>query len=167
MQENPRIIAVGAGLAGFSEECRTGSIAGRWSLLARGKCRLETLAGRSRGEELLALDDEEIKRELPRVGRRNPPPGMFRAVAGIPEQVRPLSEDLFPAGDEMRIPSVSSALARGVNAASRSHDVLWGRSFPVWPVGGVTRILDISMCDEEEISCKLPDNPYAELSSKW
>lgn len=62
-----------------------------------------------------------------------------------------------------RIPSVSSVLARGVNAANRSRDVLWGRSFPVWPVGGVARILDISMCDEEGISCKLPDNPYAEV----
>ncbi len=35
------------------------------------------------------------------------------------------------------------------------------------PVEDITRILDISMYDEGGISYKLPDNPYAELSSKW
>ena len=35
------------------------------------------------------------------------------------------------------------------------------------PVEDITRILDISMYDEGGISYRLPDNPYAELSSKW
>ena len=35
------------------------------------------------------------------------------------------------------------------------------------PVEDITRILDISMYDEEGISYRLPDNPYADLSSKW
>ena len=160
MQENPGIIAVGAGLAWLSEECRTGSLAGPWSLLARGKCRPGTLVGRSRAEELPAPDDGEIKREMPRVGQRNPTPGMFRAVAGILEQVQPLSKDLFPAGDDMRIPPVSSAYGQGRQCREqKSRRSMGPKSFPAWPVEGVTGILSTSMCNEGGISFRLPRQP--------
>lgn len=145
------IIAVGAAAVGFFEKCLTGSIAGRWSLSARGKCTLDTLVGRSRAEE--------IKREIPRAARRNPSPGMFSAVAGIPGQVRPFAKDLFLAGDDMRIPTVNSALASGVDATNRSRGVLRGRSFSTWSVEGITGIRGTSMYNEGQNQLRVARQP--------
>lgn len=153
------IIAVGAAAVGFFEKCLTGSIAGCWSLSVRGKCTLDTLVGRSRADELPALDDKEIKRETPRSARRNQPPGMFSAVAGIPGQVRPFAKDLFLAGDDMRIPTVNSALIGGVDAANRSRGVLWGRSFSAWSVEGITGIRGTSMYDEGQNQLRVARQP--------
>ena len=40
-----------------------------------GKSTLDLIAGRERAKQLLELDDTEVKRELLRDIRRNPPPG--------------------------------------------------------------------------------------------
>lgn len=109
-----------------------------------GKSTLDLLVGRERAEELLPLDDDEIKRRMLRDVRRNPPPGsalpndeeglftrvyrwpeavcmgppgMFKAVAEMRRRLRREVPNLFLAGDYMRVPSVNGALASGIGAA--------------------------------------------------
>ncbi len=119
-----------------------------------GKSTLDLWVGRDRAEELLPLDDEEIKRELLRDARRNPPPGsrlpgddeglFFRVyrwyeavcmckpgmLSAIVEMRRQLPEDtknLFLAGDYMRSPIVNGALASGIDAGNEAADMLASR----------------------------------------
>ena len=119
-----------------------------------GKSTLDLLVGRERAEELFPLDDEEIKRQLLRDARRNPPPGsnlpgddeglftrvyrwreavcmgppgMFKAVAEMRGQLNREIENLFLAGDYMRMPSVNGALASGVDAAKEAAELLTSR----------------------------------------
>ena len=109
-----------------------------------GKSTLDLLVGRDRAEELFPLEDEEIKRRMLADARRNPPPGsnlpgddeglftrvyrwpeavcmglpgMFKAVAEMRLQLKRDVQNLFLAGDYMRIPCVNGALASGVDAA--------------------------------------------------
>ena len=119
-----------------------------------GRSTLDLLVGRDRAEELIPLDDEEIKRKMLRDARRNPPPGshlpgddeglftrvyrwreavcmgppgMFRVVAEIRRQLKRDVKNLFLAGDYMRVPSVNGALASGVGAAQEVEDLLASR----------------------------------------
>ena len=112
------------------------------------------LVGRDRAEELLPLDDEEVKCQMLRDARRNPPPGsnlpgddegiftrvyrwreavcmgspgMFRAVAEIRRQSNRDVKNLFLAGDYMRVPSVNGALASGIDAANEVAELLASR----------------------------------------
>ncbi|MXX79213.1 MAG: FAD-dependent oxidoreductase [Gemmatimonadales bacterium] len=121
------------------------------SCVPPGKSTLDLIVGRDRGRELLRLGDEEIKRELLREARRNPPPGsalpaddegLFTRVyrwkeavcMGRPGMFRAISDmhrlhgrgfcNLFFAGDYMRTPSVNGALASGVRAAEEVADLL-------------------------------------------
>ena len=116
-----------------------------------GKSTLDLIIGRDRAKELLALDDEEIKRELLREARRNPPPGsalpaddeglftrvyrwkeavcmgnpgMFKAISDMHRLHGRAFRNLFLAGDYMRTPSVNGALASGVEAAEGVLDLL-------------------------------------------
>ncbi len=116
-----------------------------------GKSMLDLLVGRGRAEELLLLDDNEIKRQMLRDARRNPPPGsnlpgddeglfarvyrwkeavcmahpgMFTAVADMRRQLDRDMKNLFLAGDYMRVPSVNGALASGVDAAGEVAELL-------------------------------------------
>lgn len=120
-----------------------------------GKSTLDLIIGKDRAKELLALNDEEIKRELLREARLNPPPGsalpaddeglftrvyrwkeavcmgrpgMFKAIADMHRQRRRGFLNLFFAGDYMRTPSVNGALASGVKAAEEVTDFLARRS---------------------------------------
>ena len=115
-----------------------------------GKSTLDLLVGRRRAEELIPLDDDEIKRELLRDARRNPPPGsrlpgddeglfsrvyrweeavcmgppgMFTAVADARRRLAREIPNLLLAGDYTRVPSVNGALASGVAAAEHALDV--------------------------------------------
>ena len=117
---------------------------------------LDLLVGRDRAKELLALDDEEIKRRMLSDARRNPPPGsdlpddgeglfwrvyrweeavcmappgMFTAVADIRRQLGRDIPNLFLAGDYTKVPSVNGALASGVDAAEEVAG-LWARLHP-------------------------------------
>ena len=90
------------------------------SIAPPGKSTLDLLVGRDRAEELLPLDDEEIKRRLLGDARRNPPPGsalprdgadlftrvyrwseavcmappgMFKAMAGVRRARAPVDEE--------------------------------------------------------------------------
>ena len=119
-----------------------------------GKSTLDLLVGRDRAEELLPLDDEEIKHQMLGDVRRNPPPnsalpdddeglftrvyrwkeavcmmspGMFKAVAEMRRQLDRDVKNLFLAGDYMRVPSVNGALASGVGAASQAAELLASR----------------------------------------
>ena len=109
-----------------------------------GKSTLDLIAGRERAKELLELDDAEVKRELLRDIRRNPPPGsdfpgddeglftrvyrwkiavckgppgMFKAVANSRRELGQAIPNLFLAGDYTRVPLVNGALASGIAAA--------------------------------------------------
>lgn len=120
-----------------------------------GKSTLDLLVGRDRAEELLSLDDEEIKRQLLSDARRNPPPGsalpdddegiftrvyrwkeavcmaapgMFQAVAEMRRRLAQNVDNLFLAGDYMSVPSVNGALASGVAAAETVADRLKTRT---------------------------------------
>ncbi len=119
-----------------------------------GKSTLDLLVGYRRTEELFPLDDEEIVRQMLRDARRNPPPGsrlpgdneglftrvyrwkeavcmglpgMFQAVAEMRRRLNREVENLFLAGDYMRVPSVNGALASGVNAAEEVAQLLASR----------------------------------------
>ena len=119
-----------------------------------GKSTLDLLVGRDRAEELFPLDDEEIKRQMLRDARRNPPPGsalpgddeglftrvyrwreavcmglpgMFKAVAEMRGQLNRDVKNLFLAGDYMRVPSVNGALASGIDAAKEAAELLASR----------------------------------------
>ena len=120
-----------------------------------GKSLLDLLIGLDRAEELIPLDDEEIKRELLGAARRKAPPGaalpsddevlfyrvyrweealcmgapgMLAEVANIPQQLAGRIDNLFLAGDYMGIPSVNGALSTGHRAATEAADVLSSRS---------------------------------------
>ncbi len=117
-----------------------------------GKSTLDLIAGRERAKQLLELDDdEEIKRELLRDIRRNPPPGsdfpgdneglfyrvyrwktavckgppgMFKAVANARRELGQEIPNLFLAGDYTRVPLVNGALASGISAAEDALGLL-------------------------------------------
>ena len=116
-----------------------------------GKSILDLLIGRERARELIPLDDDEIKREmLGAVRRKAPPgsalpgddeglfyrvyrweealcmgtPGMLATVAKIPGQLAGRIDNLFLAGDYMRVPSVNGALSSGYSAATEVADLL-------------------------------------------
>ena len=123
-----------------------------------GKSTLDMLVGGDNAEELFPLEDEEIKRRLLAIARRNTPsgadlpgddeglftrvyrwreavclgpPGMFEAVAEMRRERGRIVENLFLAGDYMRVPSVNGALASGVGAAEEAAELLASRSAPV------------------------------------
>ena len=112
-----------------------------------GKNTLDLLVGRDRAEELIPMDDEEIRHRMLQDARRNPPPGsdlpnddeglftrvyrwkeavcmmqpgMFTAIANMRDELDQSVENLFLAGDYMRVPSVNGALASGVDAANEA-----------------------------------------------
>ena len=112
-----------------------------------GKSTLDLIAGRKRAKELLELDDEEVKRQMLRDIRRNPPPGsaipgddeglfsrvyrwktavckgppgMFKAVANTRRELGRAVPNLFLAGDYTRVPLVNGALASGISAAEET-----------------------------------------------
>jgi len=120
-----------------------------------GKSILDLLIGRERAKELIPLDDDEIKRQLLGAARRNAPPGsalpgddeglfyrvyrweealcmgtpgMLAAVANIPKQLAGRIDNLFLAGDYMRVPSVNGALSSGCSAATEVADLLVPRA---------------------------------------
>ena len=120
-----------------------------------GKSLLDLLIGRDRARELIPLDDDEIKRQLLGAARRKAPPGsalpgddeglffrvyrweealcmgtpgMLAAVANIPGQLAGRIDNLFLAGDYMRVPSVNGALSSGVGAATQVADWLASRA---------------------------------------
>ena len=116
-----------------------------------GKSTLDLIAGRERARELLELDDAEVKRQMLRDIRRNPPPGsalpgddeglftrvyrwktavckgppgMFRAVANTRRELRQDLSNLLLAGDYTRVPLVNGALASGISAAEEVVSLL-------------------------------------------
>ena len=120
-----------------------------------GKSLLDLLIGRDAAKELIPLDDEEIKRRMLGAARRNAPPGsalpgddeglfyrvyrweealcmgepgMLAAAAQIPGQLAGSIENLFLAGDYMRVPSVNGALSSGESAAIGVADLLASRA---------------------------------------
>ncbi len=120
-----------------------------------GKSTLDLIVGQDRARELTPLDDEEIRRELLRDARRNPPPGsrppaddegifyrvyrwreavcmgppgMFTAVADMRRRLGDHVGNLFLAGDYTRVPSVNGALASGVGAAEEVMSLLGARA---------------------------------------
>ncbi len=120
-----------------------------------GKSILDLLIGRDRAKELIPLDDEEVKRQLLGAARRNAPPGsalpgddeglffrvyrweealcmgapgMLAAAAKIPGQLAGRIDNLFLAGDYMRVPSVNGALSSGCSAAMEAADLLASRA---------------------------------------
>ncbi len=120
-----------------------------------GKSLLDLLIGRDAAKELIPLDDEEIKRRMLDAARRNAPPGsalpgddeglfyrvyrweealcmgepgMLAAAAQIPEQIAGSIDNLFLAGDYMRVPSVNGALSSGHSAATEVADLLSSRA---------------------------------------
>ena len=122
-----------------------------------GKSTLDLLVGRDRARALLPMDDAEIKRQLLRDARRNPPPGarlpgdneglfsrvyrweeavcmaqpgMFRAMAALRGRLKQDLKNLFLAGDYMCVPSVNGALASGVDAATACEESLVARKAP-------------------------------------
>ena len=54
-------------------------------------------------------------------------PGMFRAVAEMRRRLNREVENLFLAGDYLRVPSVNGALASGVDAAEDVAQLLASR----------------------------------------
>ena len=122
-----------------------------------GKSTLDLLVGRDRAEELMPLEDEEIKRRMLGAVRRNPPPnaalpgddeglftrvyrwpdavcmmspGMFKAVAEMRRQLGREVENLYLAGDYMGVPSVNGALSSGMGAAEEVVELLASRPAP-------------------------------------
>ena len=120
-----------------------------------GKSTLDLLVGRERAKELFPLEDDEIKHQLLRDARRNPPPGsslpgdheglftrvyrwkeavcmappgMFRSMAEVPGLLHQKIGNLFLAGDYMRVPSVNGALASGIAAAEEIANRFASRS---------------------------------------
>ena len=120
-----------------------------------GKSLLDLLIGRDRAKDLIPLDDAEIKRELLGAARRNAPPGsalpgddeglfyrvyrweealcmgtpgMLAAMAQVPGQLAGGIENLFLAGDYMRVPSVNGALSSGQSAAIEVANLLAARA---------------------------------------
>ena len=120
-----------------------------------GKSILDLLIGRDRAKELIPLDDYDIKRRLLDAARRKAPsgsslpgddeglfyrvyrweealcmgnPGMLAAVANIPAQLAGRIDNLFLAGDYMRVPSVNGALSSGCSAAMEVADLLASRA---------------------------------------
>ena len=118
-----------------------------------GKSTLDLMVGRDRAEELIPLDDEEIKRRMLGDAHRNPPPGsrlpgddeglfwrvyrweeavcmgppgMFTAVAEARHRLGRDIPNLFLAGDYTRVPSVNGALASGIVAAKEVLGLLRG-----------------------------------------
>ena len=116
------------------------------SITPPGKSTLDLLVGRERAKELIKLDDDEIKRQMLRDARKNPPPGsalpsdhevtftrvyrwkeavcmgppgMFIAVADARRNLSENVTNLFLAGDYTKTPSVNGALASGVEAAEQ------------------------------------------------
>ena len=116
-----------------------------------GKSILDLLIGRDRAKELIPLDDDEIKRQLLGAARQKAPPGsalpgddeglffrvyrweealcmgtpgMLAAMTNIPEQLAGSIDNLFLAGDYMRVPSVNGALASGYNAGMQAAGML-------------------------------------------
>ena len=115
-----------------------------------GKSILDLLIGRERAKELIPLDDDEIKRRLLGAARRKAPPGsalpaddeglftrvyrweealcmgtpgMLAAMANVPGQIAAHIDNLFLAGDYMRVPSVNGALSSGIGAADQAADL--------------------------------------------
>ncbi len=120
-----------------------------------GKSILDLLIGRDRARELIPLDDDDIKRHLLGAARKKAPPGsalpgddeglfyrvyrweealcmgtpgMLAAVANIPAQLAGRIDNLFLAGDYMRVPSVNGALSSGRSAAIEVADLSASRS---------------------------------------
>ena len=120
-----------------------------------GKSILDLLIGRDRARELIPLDDDEIKRELLGAARRKAPPGsalpgddeglfyrvyrweealcmgapgMLAEMGKIPGQLAGRIDNLFLAGDYMRVPSVNGALSSGRSAAIDAADLLESRA---------------------------------------
>ena len=120
-----------------------------------GKSILDLLIGRGRAKALIPLDDEEIKRRLLSAVRRKAPPGsalpdhdeglfyrvyrweealcmgtpgMLAAMAKVPGQLAGRIDNLYLAGDYMRVPSVNGALSSGCDAATEVVDLLASRS---------------------------------------
>ena len=120
-----------------------------------GKSILDLLIGRDRAKELIPLDDDEIKRQLLGAARQKTPPGsalpgddeglfyrvyrweealcmgtpgMLAALANIPAQLAGRIDNLFLAGDYMRVPSVNGALSSGQSAAIEVADLLVSHS---------------------------------------
>ena len=116
-----------------------------------GKGLLDLLVGRDRAQELIPLDDAEIKRELLGSARRHAPPGstlpgddeglfyrvyrwdealcmgspgMLAEMAKVPGQLAGRIDNLFLAGDYMGVPSVNGALSTGYRAATEVADRL-------------------------------------------
>ena len=120
-----------------------------------GKSTLDLIAGRERAKELLEMDDdEEVKHQLLRDARRNPPPGsalpgddeglfsrvyrwkiavckgppgMFKAIANARRELNRDVPNLFLAGDYTRVPFVNGALTSGVEAAEEVAELLASR----------------------------------------
>ncbi|MCY4448806.1 MAG: NAD(P)/FAD-dependent oxidoreductase [Chloroflexi bacterium] len=120
-----------------------------------GKSILDLLIGRDRAKELIPLDDDEIKRQLLGAARRKAPPGsalpgddeglffrvyrweqalcmgdpgMLAAMANVPGQMAGRFDNLFLAGDYMRVPSVNGALSSGYSTGMQVADLLESRS---------------------------------------
>lgn len=116
-----------------------------------GKSTLDLWVGENRAEELLPLDDAEIRRRMLADARRNPPPGsnlpgddevlftrvyrwreavcmglpgMFKAIVDMRARLNQDVKNLFLAGDYMRSPIVNGALASGVDAAEEAAELL-------------------------------------------
>lgn len=120
-----------------------------------GMSTLDLWVGRDRAEELISLDDEEIKRRMLADVRKNPPPGsnlpadddtlftkvyrwreavcmcqpgMLKAIVDMRGQLGRDVKNLFLAGDYMRSPIVNGALASGEDAAEEVIELLASRA---------------------------------------
>ena len=120
-----------------------------------GMSTLDLWVGRDRAEELISLDDEEIKRQMLADVRKNPPPGsnlpadddtlftkvyrwreavcmcqpgMLKAIVNMRGQLGRDVKNLFLAGDYMRSPIVNGALASGEDAAKEVAELLASRA---------------------------------------
>ena len=116
-----------------------------------GMSTLDLLVGRERAEELISLDDGEIKCKMLGQVRKNPPPGsslpdddegvftrvyrwqeavcmglpgMFKDVAEARRNLGNEVKNLFLAGDYTRVPSVNGALTSGVETAEEVANML-------------------------------------------
>ena len=116
-----------------------------------GKSTLDLWVGKGRAEELLPLNDEEIRQRMLADARRNAPPGsaipnddevlftrvyrwhdavcmgkpgMFQAILEMRRQLGQHIGNLFFAGDYMRSPIVNGAVASGISAAEDASALL-------------------------------------------